>query len=161
MPEYGDFSSVVQLGVGLHLGTALLQFYGELGVQPLVRILERTRSLFLAPEAEQPSKHLEAELMRLESEYEIFKIRLFQEYQKYVCINTSVALILAGILVAIAYKATDPVPEGHEWITIFIVAFSVLPAPITLGSLWWDANRQVKPMKERANELEKLSLESC
>ena len=47
--KYGDFSSVVQLGVGLHVGTALLQLYGELGVQPLVRVLNRTRSLLNRP----------------------------------------------------------------------------------------------------------------
>ena len=50
--KYGDFSSLVQLGVGLHVGTALLQLYGELAVEPLTRTLDRTRTLFLAPQNE-------------------------------------------------------------------------------------------------------------
>jgi len=67
--KYGDFSSLVQLGIGLHLGTALLQMYGELGVAPLVRTIDRVRSLYLVPEGEQPPKSLKEELERLESKY--------------------------------------------------------------------------------------------
>ncbi|SRR5258708_183053 len=156
--KYGDFSSVVQLGVGLHVGTALLQLYGELGVQPLVRVLNRTRSLFLAPESERPPKGLEEELARLESRYEIFKIQLFQEYRKYVRINSVVAIVLAIILVAIAYKTQDDITEGYEWLTILMFALSLLPAPVTLGALWVDASRQVRPMKDHADELENRAL---
>jgi len=158
--KYGDFSSLVQLGVGLHVGTALLQMYGELGVAPLVRSLGRTRSLFLAPETERPPKALEDELDRLESKYEIFKIRLFQEYRKYVVINSLVASLLAIILVVIAYKAQDDVADGYEWTTVVMFAFSLLPAPLTLGALWTDANEQVKPMKDEADDLEKRALAS-
>jgi hypothetical protein len=156
--KYGDFSSLVQLGVGLHVGTALLQMYGELGVAPLVRTIGRARSLFLTPEGERPPKALEDELDRLESKYEIFKIRLFQEYRKYVRINSIVAIALAIILVVIAYKGQDDVTEGYEWTTIVMFALSLLPAPLTLGALWIDANRQVKPMKDEADDLEKRLL---
>lgn len=158
--EYGDFSSVVQLGVGLHVGTALLQMYGELGVAPLVRTIGRLRSLFQAPEGERPPKAQEDELDRLESKYEIFRIRLFQEYRKYVRINSIVAVALAIILVLIAYKAEDDVPAGYEWTTVVMWALSLLPAPLTLAALWIDANRQVKPMKEEADDLEKRALAS-
>jgi hypothetical protein len=158
--KYGDFSSLVQLGVGLHVGTALLQMYGELGVAPLVRTIGRARSLFLAPQGERPPKALEDELDRLESKYEIFKIRLFQEYRKYVRINSIVAIALAIILVVIAYKAQDDVAEGYEWTTVVMFALALLPAPLTLGALWIDANRQVKPMKEDADDLEKRALAS-
>ena len=75
---------------------------GELGVAPLARTIGRARSLFLTPEGERPPKALEDELDRLESKYEIFKIRLFQEYRKYVRINSIVAIALAIILVVIA-----------------------------------------------------------
>jgi hypothetical protein len=156
--KYGDFSSLVQLGVGLHIGTALLQLYGELGMQPLVRVLNRTRSLFLVPLPERPPKELEEELARIESRYEIFKIQFFQEYRKFVRINMVVAIMLAIILVAIAYKAQDNIGEGYEWQTIVMFALSLLPAPVTLGVLWVDANHQVKPMKERADDLEKRAL---
>ena len=158
--KYGDLSSLVQLGVGLHVGTALLQIYGDLGVAPLARTIERLRSLFAAPEGERPSQALKEELEPLESKYEIFRIQLFQEYRKYVRVNSAVAAILAIFLVVIAYIAHDDVAQGYEWTTVAMVALSLLPAPLTLGVLWFDANRQVKPMKDRADDLEARALAS-
>jgi hypothetical protein len=156
--KYGDFSSLVQLGVGLHVGTALLQLYGELGVQPLVRTIARTRSLFVVPENERPPKTIESELDRLESKYEIFKIRLFNEYKKYVLVNSLVALLLAILLTIIAFKAGDQITDDWDMVTIFIVFISIFPAPISLGILWFDAGQQVKPMKLEADALEKRAL---
>jgi hypothetical protein len=137
--NYGDFSGLVQLGVGLHLGTALLQLYGELGVQPLVRTIGRTRSLFVVPQDQRPPKAIEEELDRLESRYEIFKIQLFHEYKRYVAANSVVAVILTVVLIILTFKAEDPIPEKWDWVTVILVAISVLPAPITLGALWFDA----------------------
>jgi hypothetical protein len=156
--NYGDFSSVVQLGVGLHLGTALLQLYGELGVQPLVRTIDRTRRLFILPEDERPPKYIEDELDGLESRFEIFKIQLFQEYRKYVAINSAVALILVVILTILAFKATDPITEWWDWVAVLMVAISILPAPVTLGALWFDAEQRMKPMKAEADSLERRAL---
>lgn len=156
--KYGDFSSLVQLGVGLHLGTALLQLYGELGVQPLVRAIGRTRSLFVVPEAERPPKATEDDLVRLESKFEIFKIQLFNEYKKYVCFNSAVALVLAFILAIIAFKTDDTITDALEPVTVVIVFLSIFPAPITLGLLWFDAGQRVKPMKLEADAVEERAL---
>jgi hypothetical protein len=156
--KYGDFSSLVQLGVGLHVGTAILQLYGELGVQPLLRAIARTRSLFAVPEDERPPKEIENDLDRLESRYEIFKIRFFKEYKKYVLANSIVAEALAVILTVLAFKADDVITEAWEPVTVLFVFLSLFPAPISLGVLWFDAGRQVKPMKEEADNLEKRAL---
>ena len=158
--KYGDFSSLVQLGIGLHLGTALLQMYGELGVAPLVRTIDRVRSLYLVPEGEQPPKSLKEELERLESKYEIFKIRLFQEYRRYVAINSVVAIMLTVALVALAFLAQKDIDMTSIWIVVLLAALSLLPAPATLGALWIDANRQVRPMKSEADDLERRTLAS-
>lgn len=158
--KYGDFASLVQLGVGLHVGTALLQLYGELGVAPLTRALGRTRSLFAAPNNERPPAIIEEELERLESRYEIFKVRLFKEYRKYVFFNLGAAGLLAGMLIGIAFKTDDPITDGWEWVAIVTVAMSVLPGPISLAALWFDANRQLKPMRETADELEERATRS-
>lgn len=159
--KYGDFSSLVQLGVGLHVGTALLQLYGELAVEPLTRTLGRTRSLFLAPEDERPPKAIEEELEGLESRYEIFKIQLFYEYRKYVFINLVVAVVLAIILAILAYKAEDPITEGWFWTTIAMVALSIFPAPITLAALWFDASSQGEPLRQKADDLERRATQSA
>jgi hypothetical protein len=159
--KYGDFSSLVQLGVGLHVGTALLQLYGELGVEPLARSLGRTRSLFLAPQDDWPSKAIEEELEGLESRYEIFKIRLFYEYRKYVIFNSAAAFLLAVVLAILAYKADDPITDGWFWTTIAMVGLSFLPGPISLFALWVDANRQVLPLRQEANDLERRASQSA
>jgi hypothetical protein len=149
-----------QLGVGLHIGTALLQLYGELAVKPLTRTLGRTRSLFLAPQDERPPKAIEEELEELESRYEIFKIRLFYEYRWYVFFNLVVAVVLAITLVILAYKAEDPITEDWFWTTIGMVALSILPGPISLAALWFDASSQVRPLRQEAEKLEKRATQS-
>jgi hypothetical protein len=153
--KYGDFSSLVQLGVGLHVGTIILQMYGELGMAPLGRVIARTRGLFLAPRNERPPQELEEELAGLESKFEIFKIQFFQEYRRYIFYNSVVAIALAIILAVLAFKADDPIRDGWEWTTILMVALSLLPALVTFGVLWYEADKRVKPMKEKADDLEK------
>lgn len=144
----------MQLGVGLHVGTAVLQLYGELGVQPLARAIARTRSLFLAPEPERPPKDVEEDLDRLEGRFEIFKIRLFKEYKKFILGNSIVAGLLAAVLTVLAYKADDEITESWQAVSVLIVALSLLPAPVSLGVLWFDADRQIKPLKREADALE-------
>jgi hypothetical protein len=153
--KYGEFSSLVQLGVGLHVGTAVLQLYGELGMQPLTRAITRTRSLFVAPEDDRPPKDVEDDLDRLESRYDIFKIRLFKQYKKFVFGNAVVAGALAVILTILAFKADDVITEAWEPVTVLFVCLSLLPAPVSLGVLWFDADRQMKPLKQEADALEK------
>jgi len=111
--KYGDLSSIVQLGVGLHVGTAVLQLYGELGIAPLERRITRIRRLFRVPEPERPSRELEEELNWVESRYELFKIEFFREYRWCVALNSIVALVLAVLLVVIALKADDQIADGY------------------------------------------------
>jgi hypothetical protein len=118
----------------------------------------RTRSLFVVPQDQRPPKAIEEELDRLESRYEIFKIQLFHEYKRYVAANSVVAVILTVVLIILTFKAEDPIPEKWDWVTVILVAISVLPAPITLGALWFDAGRLMRPMKAEADALEKRAL---
>jgi hypothetical protein len=151
--KYGDFSSLVQLGVGLHAGTALLQIYGEIGVQPLVRTLSRIRQLL-----EEPNHVKEAiieDLDQLDADFAIFRIQLFNEYKRYVVVNFVVAAVLVGILTLISYKSDDLLPE---LLSVLFASLSVLPAPMTLGALWWDASRELRPLKARADMAEQRAL---
>jgi hypothetical protein len=151
--KYGDFSSVVQLGVGLHAGTALLQVYGEIGVAPLVRALTRIRSLL--KDADPPNEADRDDLDQLDADFDIFRIQLFNEFKKYVVINFTVAAALICILTVISYKAEDPLPNT---LSILLVVVSVIPAPVTLAALWIDASRQLRPLKARADALERRAL---
>jgi hypothetical protein len=154
--KYGDLSSVVQLGVGLHLGTALLQIYGELGVQPVARTFARLRHLIGDGFADS-KKQLNDQLDQLESEFQIFKIQLFNEYKRYVIINSWIAVTLAIVLVIIAYRTDTTISVE---LSVFAIALSVLPAPITLGVLWFDAARAIKPIQGKASMLESVALQA-
>lgn len=151
--KYGDFSSLVQLGVGLHAGTALLQIYGEIGVQPLIRTLTRIRK-FLEGEVAAEESAVD-NLDQLDTEFDIFRIQLFNEFKRYVIANFVVATVLIIILIVISYKADDTLPDMLSVVFVFV---SVLPAPITLCVLWSNASRQLRPLKLRADALERQVL---
>src|SRR5262245_21822083 len=159
--KYGDFSSLVQLGVGLHVGTALLQLYSEFAVAPLTRTLGRTRSLFLAPQDDRPSKAIEEELEALESRYEIFKIQLFYEYRKYVFFNLVVAERSRSSWRSLRTRRKIRSRRAGFWTSIAMVLLSILPGPISLATLWCDANSQVKPLREKVDDLEKRAMQSA
>ncbi|TCM62358.1 hypothetical protein [Rhizobium sp. BK068] len=149
--HFGDFSSVVQLGVGLHLGTALLQIYGEVGLQPMVRSIVRMQNVADDPNHPPDEEHRD-ELDSLVSRFEVFKIQMFTEYKKYLVINSIVSFILVGILVFISYRSSEQI--SPQWSIVF-VALSILPAPITLFCLWHDATNALRPLLNAADLLEK------
>ncbi|MEY9591406.1 hypothetical protein ABIA06_003697 [Bradyrhizobium yuanmingense] len=157
--KYGDLSSIVQLGVGLHIGTAVLQLYGELGIAPLERRISRLRMLFRAPEPERPSPELEEELNWVEARYDLFKIEFFREYRWCVVANTVVAVALAALLVAIAILADREIADGYEWFPVIAIGASYFPAACIFGSLWIDAQRRVRPLTAKAEGIEKRALE--
>jgi hypothetical protein len=152
--NYGDLSSIVQLGVGLHVGTAVLQLYSELGMAPMERRLARIRDLFKLPEGESPAPQLREELERLEGRYGLFKIAFFKQYRGFVVVDSIVALVLAIFLIVIAYKASDDIGYGHEWFAVVAISLSFIPAPLMLGVLWWDARRRLAPLKKVADDIE-------
>jgi hypothetical protein len=159
--KYGDLSSVVQLGVGLHVGSAVLQLFGELGVAPLERRIARIRRLFGLPEAQRPPQSLKEELDQLESRYELFKMDFFNQYRWCVAINSIVALVLAVFLIIIALKADDVILDGYEWFAVLSILLSFLPAPLILAALWFDAQRRVRTLKSVANSIETRALEAA
>jgi hypothetical protein len=151
--KYGDFASLVQLGVGLHLGTALLQMYGEIGMAPVVRMLTRIRQAVEADE--EHSGEIKKRLVELDGSYEIFKIQFFNEYKKYIKLNAVVAALLVFFLILIAYKNDEPIPA---LVSVLFVYTAVIPAPSTLAMLWGDAERAIAPLRSKAAELEKDAL---
>lgn len=153
--KYGDFSSLVQLGVGLHIGTAILQMYGEIGAQPLARTIGRIKSL-VDHKADEHSD-LASRLDKLEADYDIFRIKLFNEFKSLIVVCSIAAALNAVTLTVISYLFDDQI---NDVLSIFVVALSLLPAPVTLGILWATASSEVRPLKERADRLEKDALQA-
>jgi hypothetical protein len=146
--KYGDFSSLVQLGVGLHAGTALLQLYGEFGLQPVERAIARLK--YALSDQDAASDDL-GRLSQLEAELSIFKIQLFNEYKKYMKGNLVIAGILTVCLVYIAFYNDDAISTG--W-ALMLAVLSCIPAPITLAVLWFDAAQQIRPLRNKVSRLE-------
>jgi hypothetical protein len=146
--KYGDFSSLVQLGVGLHAGTALLQLYGEFGLQPVERAIARLK--YALSDQDAPPDNLDR-LSQLEAELSIFKIQLFNEYKKYMKGNLVIAGVLTACLTYIAFYNDDTI--STVWAGCLAV-LSCIPAPITLAVLWLDATRQISPLRNRVSRLE-------
>jgi hypothetical protein len=148
--KYGDFSSLVQLGVSLHLAMVALQHYGDIGAGPLAHTIGRIRSS-VAGKGTHPARELELELNSLEADFKKFKLRMLIEFKEYWVINTTTAVLLVGFLTLISWRADDVLPD---WLAIVFLVFSVLPAPITLFALWRDATSAIRPIRTRAEELE-------
>lgn len=147
---FGDFSSLVQLGVGLHLGTALLQLYGEIGLQPMIRSIERMKNVAEDPNYPPKDQHRD-ELATIVSRFEVYKIQMFTDFKKYLFANSVVAALLICILVFISYSYSEPVSAECS---VFLLALSILPAPITLCCHWYDATKALRPLLETAKALE-------
>jgi hypothetical protein len=127
----GDFVGLVQLGVVIHIGSALLQVYGEVGIQPVERRLQRLRSAYDI-NADCGSS-LGDELTELEGDFEIFRINFYNEYRTLIVINTFVAAALVLILVVISFNSAHKM----TWATaVGITAVATLPGPYTLFILW-------------------------
>jgi hypothetical protein len=159
--KYGDLSSIVQLGVGLHVGTAVLQLYTELGIKPLDQKIARIRSLFLVENAgERPPEALREELDRIESRYELFKIEFFQEYKWCVGLVTGVACMLAIFLVIIAAWAEVTIEGAWVGFPAAAIFLSFCPAPVTLALLWLAASLRVGPLRKDAENLEQRAVKA-
>jgi hypothetical protein len=150
----GDFSSVVQLGVGLHAGTAILQSIAEFAGTPLTRRVERLR-LLAEVKTKRDAKYKKCfdDACDLLGDLEVKKVQFFNEYKQVVQVNAGVAIALCFLLAVIAFDARG---EAPIWAGLFIVALSFAPAGVSLvvlGQRW---------MENTAGLSEKIiDLENC
>jgi hypothetical protein len=140
----GDFSSLVQLGVGLHAGTALLQSITELTESPLSRKLSRLhRIAALKQQQGSPAgQDLYDQASDLIGDLEVKKIQFFNEYKEVVAVNGGFAVALALLLALIAFLFGE---EVHLVIGLMITLVSLAPASVSLLFLWsrWKSNTEV------------------
>lgn len=153
--KYGDFSSLVQLGIGLNVGTALLQLYGEIGLQPMLRLLGRIK--MLVEEDAQVSVACRDKLNALEGEFDVFRIRFFNQFKDLTLITTFVAVGLVIVLILISFIAERAVSVE---IGLLLAAFSILPTPAILFVLWHNASKTLAPLLTKGKELEAQALKA-
>jgi hypothetical protein len=147
--KYGDFSSLVQLGVGLHLGTAILQLLPDFATGPLQRAVARIKS---GSSEVTLDDDLAEQCARLESDYQLFQIGMFYKTKYLVKVNFAVAIILIGILVFISYQAQE---DLNESVSVLFAGLSALPAFLTLLVLWLNSRTELNRLISVATDLQK------
>ncbi|MGY3495912.1 hypothetical protein [Bradyrhizobium sp. USDA 4502] len=145
--KLSDFSSVLQLGVGLHTGTVLLQSIAEFASAPLSKKIERlVRIARLRRERfkreQRATDNIDAildELLDAQTNLELKKVQLFSEYKIGALINVIFAVFLYYYLACAAMAPETDVGTVEGWALVLI---SVSPATLTLIVLAgrWFAN---------------------
>jgi hypothetical protein len=131
--KLSDFSSVVQLGVGLHAGTALVQSVAEFTGTPLSRKIDRLTALAEARAARDVDyAECYETALNLAGDLEIKKIQFFNEYKLVVYVSGGFAVGLCVLLAALALAAGWETPI---WVATFIISISFGPAGILLWLL--------------------------
>lgn len=147
--NYGDFSSLVQLGVGLHLGTALLQEVGDLGVRPLRRSLKRLNEMAAEPPA--GAEDILDRIQELNTKVAVFEIRSFKLFRQMACVNAVAGVALLILLTAMAFAAQVELPLE---LAVSIAALATLPVVGTLFSYWIDTRDEYRPLIREAHRIE-------
>lgn len=143
--NYGDFQAVIQLGIALHVGSAILQLYGEVGLQKYYRTRDRIHNLL--EDCEDRKEQFDEQLQELWFDFDRFRMKLDNEYKKMMAINSFVALALAVCLIGVSYAAKIP---ANGPLTAIFVFVSFIPAPVTLAILWFRASSQCAPITNKA-----------
>jgi hypothetical protein len=137
-----SYPSVLQLGVGLHAGTVLLQSIAEFASAPVSHRIDRLAKIArLRRERLEKTcvdtsgaEALESEILNTQSALELKKVQFFTEYKFAAAGNTFIALILFAGLVWAAISADYDVTPA---LSVLIVFLSAGPALISLVFLWW------------------------
>jgi hypothetical protein len=155
--KLGDFSSILQLGVGLHTGTVLLQSIVEFASAPITRRLER-----LARIAQLRSNNIDCDssvenALDLQGDLETKKVQFFNEYKAAAKLNACVAFFLFILLAWAAVMYEFPVSIVGAALILLV---SVAPAVISLFVLWWRWERNTETIRQKIDSLDRQLLGS-
>jgi hypothetical protein len=153
-----DFFSVVQLGVGIHAGTAILQLSGELGIAPIERRVGALQSWL--QEERELGHELEDENDKLgiiRTDITVYRIRYEKLYRRSVGWTFTFGIILAFALAAMSFFADYNIAD--LWATLLVMTCFV-PATVIFAYLWTTASTNLAPIKRKLSDLEDRSLKS-
>jgi hypothetical protein len=146
--KLGDFSTLLQLGIGLHLGTAFFEIVAEFARSPLERKLTRLRELASVrnlPEAAETALDALGDL-------ETKSVQFFNDYRNIIVGNGLVGFLLLLTLIWISVDADASVPVP---LAVLLITLSVIPAPFSVTFLWRRWTNHTKRLRERAAALER------
>jgi hypothetical protein len=150
--KLADFGSLVQFGVGLHAGTAVLQFVIEFASTPLAKRIDRVIELYERRAGIDPS-HLDGleNARNLKAELELKAMQFFKEYKIAMVVNAIAACIILGILILLSFAPNAEVTFGQG---VIISIASLASAPLSLLILWsrWTEHTGGLEREVRASE---------
>ena len=147
-----DFFSIVQLGIGIHAGTAILQISGEFGVAPVERRVAAMES-WIRQEKERGFE-LEGEsdkLALVRVDLILFKANYDHLYTRSVYGTFAFGGLLTLMLAGMSFFAQA---EICLMTGLMIVGLSVLPALVIFGRLWWKSSGALAPIETKVKVLE-------
>jgi hypothetical protein len=147
-----DFFSIVQLGVGIHLGTAVLHLTGEFGIAPVERRVDNIAN-WLREERE-TGNMLEAkedELKDIQMRVNIFKTQYANAYRKLVIFMVGWAGILTSLLAVTSFNADADIGIAAG---MLIVLACVLPACLSFAYIWQRSRDALAPILRSVGRME-------
>lgn len=130
--KFGDFASLVQLGIGIHAGTAVLQLLSEFSLSPLETRAERISKLVAHFEKQgRDLTYEQAILNKIKTDIILCKGRHFVAYRRHTGRNFGVAFLLLFILIWISFDPEAQLSVGGALI------LSLLCFTPALGSFIW------------------------
>jgi hypothetical protein len=158
--KLNDFSSVLQLGVGLHTGTVLLQSVAEFASSPMtIRLARLAKIAELRCNAKGGSSDscevLHEQALDLQADLETKKVQFFNEYRIAAKLNACVAVLLFAVL---AWAAIDSDAMVSVSLAAFLIGLSFAPAAISLIVLWRRWQRNTESLRKQIDELDRRLL---
>lgn len=142
--KLSDFSSILQLGVGLHTGTVLLQAVAEFASAPLSKKIERLAKIARLRHERfkregrgtNAIEAVEAEISDVLSALELKKVQLFFEYKIAALINALFAVYLYYYLVLAAVSGDTDVSPYEAGALAFVSSAPAIVTLIVLALRW-------------------------
>lgn len=155
-----DFFSIVQLGVGIHAGTAILQLSGELGVGPVER---RVNSLQLwleeekaeigekAAAQEKQLEEFDERLSILRTDISIYRVRYERLYRRSIYGTFGFAGGLSFTLAIMSFLADSDISIV---LGLLLVLLCFVPATLIFANLWQVSSNALTSIRQKVTDLE-------
>lgn len=150
-----DFFSVVQLGVGIHAGTAFLQLSSEMRVAPTERRLENV-GRWINEEKVRAGTHItsniEEEFDEIQTNLRVYRQIFQNKYTIHSCLTFGFGAAILFMLCVMSFIADTKITELTG---LFIVLFSICPALFIFISFWHDSSQALRPIEDSIAALER------
>lgn len=147
-----DFFSFVQLGVGIHAGTAILQLSVEFGLAPIERRIDNI-SAWLDDERREGNvlESREQEIKYIKTILYIYKSQYSNLYRRTVLVTLGFGGFLAFVLAIMSFIADSNI---STIVGLFLIILSVIPAMLTFSYLWQKSTVALMPIEQLIRRME-------